>query len=407
MQIEATILVDGLPLRWAYVEHIVLSVGTEMYITDAEGRIRNTDFDPGIESFTANADIRIICQNPIVRVLDGGALNIGVYQDKSGITDNTTINLNTLAEQRLHYRILNLAQITYEVAFKPLSFFQDLPDPNFPLGRKASLRDTRDQAKRIDLSFPDGVPNPSTFVEPKRLGDDFPLMHIKERTNAFDAGRLFGDDGALPTLIPSELSHALHFSFLSKAQREQAQDKYLQFIASDIVSGGSGTHGFAVPTTPEVAYIEALDLYSVRFTEFMRQRQGGVFLVAEAVTPALRAEFVRAQWLLVTTISIPQLPNLNLGPLGGGGGAIGLAIGSLFFRLTRLFRRATVTGADVEGAIFGAIFVDFAGFVGLNFAASSYFAANALTFGQYRTFINDKHPEHAASLELVRRFWGL
>ena len=173
-----------------------------MCITDADGAIRNEDFLREFESFTANADIRIICQNPIVRVLDGGALNIGVYQDKSGITQYTTINLNTAAEQRLHYRILNLAQITYEVAFKPLKFFKDLPDPDFPLGRKPSLRDTRDQANRIDLSFPDGVPNPSSFVEPKRAVDDFPLMHMKERTNAFDAGRLFGDGGAAPTLIP-------------------------------------------------------------------------------------------------------------------------------------------------------------------------------------------------------------
>ena len=97
-----------------------------------------------------------------------------------------------------------------------------------------------------------------------------------------------------PTLIPSELSHALHFALLSKTRREQAQNKYLQFIASDIASGGSGTHGFSVTTTPEVAYIEALDLYSERFTEFMaRLRQGGAFLVAEEITPALRAEFIQ------------------------------------------------------------------------------------------------------------------
>ena len=107
------------PLRWAYVEHIVLGVGTRCASPTPMARSGTRISPSGIESFTANADIRIICQNPIVRVLDGGALNIGVYQDKSGITNNTTINLNTAAEQRLHYRILNLAQITYEVAFKP------------------------------------------------------------------------------------------------------------------------------------------------------------------------------------------------------------------------------------------------------------------------------------------------
>ncbi len=66
-----------------------------------------------------------------------------------------------------------------------------------------------------------------------------------------------------------------------------------------------------------------------------------------------------------------------------------------------------ITGGDVEGAVFGAIFVDFASTVGLDFAASTYFAANALTFGEYRGFINKHHPEHSETLEQVRRFWGL
>lgn len=410
MQVKAIIQENGRPLRWAYVEHLVAGIGTEMYITDAEGRIRNKDFDEGIDSFTPNADIRIICQNAVLRVVDGGALNIGVYQDKS-INDGDTINLNTAAEQRRHYQILNMVQITYEVAFKPLRFFQNLSHPDFPLGRKASLRDTRDQAKRIDLSHPDQFPSPSSFVEPKRLGDNFPLVHIKDRTNTFDAGRLFGDNGAAPTLIPHELPHALHFSFLSETQRGRAQDEYLGFVVSDVVGGGSGTHDFTVRTTPEVAYIEAADWFSANFTEFIRARQGGNLLRAQAITPELHTEFIDSEWLRLTTSIIPQLP--VLGPLGGGGGGGTGGIGGspglrpVLLRVSRLLRRPTVTGGDVEGAIYGAIFVDFARFVGLDLAASSYFEANALTFGQYRNFINDRHPEHAATLETVRRFWGL
>ncbi len=70
-------------------------------------------------------------------------------------------------------------------------------------------------------------------------------------------------------------------------------------------------------------------------------------------------------------------------------------------------RRPNVTGGDVEGAVYSAIFVDFARSVGLDFAASSYFEANAITFGQYITFMNDQHPEHEATLERIRNFWGL
>ena len=413
MQIKATILENGRPLRWAYVEHIVFGAGTGMYITDSEGKIRNTNFDQGIDSFTSNADIRIICQNPVLRILDGAAFNVGVYQDKS-ITGGDTVDLNTATEQRYHYLILNLAQVTYEVLFKPLSFFQDLPDPEFPLGRQSSLRATRDQARRIDLSYPDGFWNEITFVEPKRLGDNYPLMHIKDRANAFNAGRLFGEDGADPSLIPSELVHALHFAFLSEAQRGHAQDKYITFIASSLAAGATATHDFSVPTTAEVAYIEAADWFALRFAKFMRPHQGGDFMRVAIPTPALYAEFVAQEWGRVTESIIPRLPVL-FQFRGGEGGARGgrifssivVAARDSLLRIGRLLRRPTVTGGDVEGAVYSAIFVDFASFVGLDFAASAYFQANALTFGQYRNFINDQHPEHAATLEKVRTFWRL
>jgi hypothetical protein len=180
MRVKATIQVNGRPLRRAYVEHIVLGVGTNMYMTDLEGHIRDNNFDEGIDSITPNADIRIICQNPIVRVNDGDNLNIGVYQDKS-ITDGATVNLNINSEQDDYYAILNRAELAYEVVFQPLSFFANQPAPEFPLGRKASLRETRDQAKRIDLTYPDYSVAALAWVEPKRLVDNFPLMHIKRR----------------------------------------------------------------------------------------------------------------------------------------------------------------------------------------------------------------------------------
>ncbi len=114
-----------------------------------------------------------------------------------------------------YYAILDRAWRAYRVAYWPLSFFQDLPNPDFPLGRGADLRTTKDQPQRIDLSFPDGFPTPLAFVEPKRLIDDFPLIHFKSRASD---GRLFGEtDTASPTvpqrpsLIPGELAHALHF----------------------------------------------------------------------------------------------------------------------------------------------------------------------------------------------------
>lgn len=403
MRVKATIQVSGNPLRRAYVEHIVLGWGTEMYMTDLDGRVRDTNFDEGIDSLTPNADIRVICQNPILRVLDGNLVNIGVYQDKS-IVDGDAVNLNTNAEQRNHYRILNRAQFAYEVVFRPLSFFRNLSNPDFPLGRKQSLRSTRDQAQRIDLSFPDNFLGPPlSFVEPKRLIDNFPLMHIKTGD-----GRLFGTDGQAPTLIPGELAHAIHFSFLSEIQRGRAQDKYLEFIVASPISGVGPFHDFALRTTAEVAYIEAADWFSQLFMEFMRARPGGFV----PITPTIHAEFVASELARVrTTDSVTRSFGISAGPrieIGPGGRARFFpAVRSILGSFIRLFHQPTVTNGDVEGAVYSAIFVDFANRVGLDFAASSYFEANALTFGQYRDFINTQHPEHSAALEQVRQFWGL
>src|SRR5262249_6052914 len=153
------------------------------------------------------------------------------------INDGSRVDISLPDSQRDWYDILNRAQIAYEVSFEPLSFFRSLPKPHFPLGRASSLRATRDQAKRIDLSYPDQFPHDPpdhshpaiTFVEPKRLFDGYPLMHIKDKSTE---DRLFGvpDFHApkrQPMIIPHELTHALHFSFLSEDQRGHAQDDYI------------------------------------------------------------------------------------------------------------------------------------------------------------------------------------
>jgi hypothetical protein len=419
MQVNATILVNGRPLAQAFVEHIVAGVGTTIYMTNSEGQIRSDSFDSGIESFTSNADIRILCQNPVVRVVDGGLANIAVYQDKA-IVDGDVINLNSNAEQRHHYNVLDRAWRAYQVVYQSLSFFQDLPKPDFPLGRGADLRITKDQARRIELSFPDNFPSPLAFVEPKRLIDDFPLMHIKDRASD---GRLFGETDAIspnvpqrPTLIPGELAHALHFSHLSTSQRGKAQDKYIEFIASELFAARAGTHAFNQRTSAIVAFIEALDHYGARFSEFMRARQGNTSTIVnvEPVTAAIQQEFVEAEWFRLTRstllLAFPQFGcDLSFPP------PTPLPVPTTplqrFARTTGLSRRflrsPCVTGGDVEGAVYAAIFVDFALSVGLDFAASSYFRANALTFGEYRSFINDRHPDKAGALERARSFWGL
>jgi hypothetical protein len=404
-QLRGTIRVNGRPLRGAYVEHLVFGFGTGMYMTDNEGRVRiDTDSD--------EADIRIICQNPVARVLNGDAANIGVYQDRK-IDDGDVVDLHLDSHQDDFYAILNRLKIAYEVAFRPLPYFQDLPDPDFPLGRAADLRSTRDQDKRIDVVYPDHSVSPRAWTEPRRLLDNYPLIHLPHRSTK-PGNRIFGDSGAQPVLVPAELAHALHFIALTTPQRQMVQGKYLQYILGDLVSGGDGSHGLDKPTTPEVAFIEAVDWYGKTFHDFLRQRQGGTstLVIPEPITSALQTEYIDSMWTSLTrsVVSSPPIPDsiLNLvGKLERFPLPPGVDRLAELATRERRFRRPIVTGDDVEGAVFGAIFVDFAREVGLGLAASIYFEANALNFGQYWTFVDAEYPQHADALEDARIFWKL
>jgi hypothetical protein len=173
LKLKVTINVDNRPLRRAYVEHLVLGVGGAMYMTDDLGRVCDEAGDHGIESFTrnGNADIRVLCQNSVVKVLDGNAVAVplAVNQDKA-VADGSVVNLDTRAEQHEHYAILDSCLVTYDVVFRQFRPFSDLPLPDFPLGRGPSLRTTKDQDKRIELSFPSQFPlGELAFSEPKSI----------------------------------------------------------------------------------------------------------------------------------------------------------------------------------------------------------------------------------------------
>ena len=259
-RINITITVRGQAARRVYVEHLVFGVPVGTYITDDQGRVRDNAGDLGIDSLTANADIRILGQNSVVKILNGlpAGASLPIWVDKA-CTDGVTHNLNTAAEFENHFRILNRAVLAYDTVHRQFRPFSALSRPDFALGRKSTLSATKDQAKRIEIVFPDQLPQPLAFSEPKSLSTGFPLIHIK--TNAEDQ-RLFGTGGELPTLIPSELAHALHFSQFTPAGRDRITADFVTFILSNMAGGGPGTHDIGIRTSPEVAYIEAMDHFS-------------------------------------------------------------------------------------------------------------------------------------------------
>ncbi len=376
-QIDVRIRENGRPLKRVYVEHIALGVPIGLYMTDDQGRIRDNSGNLGIQSLTANADIRILGQNSVARILIGGPLgsSLPLWVDKS-CTDGVIHNLNTAAEYKDHFRILNHAVRAYDIVHRQFLPFSALPHPDFPLGRKSKLDKTKDQAKRIEIVFPDQLPQPLAFSEPKSLSTGFPLIHVK--TNAEDP-RLFGTSGELPTIIPSELSHALHFSQLSANGRTRVTNEYVTFILANLAGGGPGTHNIGIATSPLVAFVEAMDHFSSRFSEFVRQG------VSTATGAALRQAFIQAEldpanyWFSDTQV----------------GTITGNTVSPNF------------TGGDDEGAIYGAIFLDFARRAGMRTAVNAYYTSGALTFGEYRNWIDANAPQHTAAINAVAQTWGL
>ena len=181
--------------------------------------------------------------------------------------------------------------------------------------------------------------------------------------------------GSAPRWCRGELSHAIHFSLLTEAKRDRIASDYVRFIAFDIVGGRDGTHELDKETDPTVAFLEALDHFATRFAIFQLRHPG------RPIDTALRRDFLQHE------LDGGRVAELD-GPLATG----------------------TVTPNDglesssVEGAVYGAIFLDLARRtgVGLSRAVRAYFDSRAITFGQFRTFVDDQRPELSAALDDVR-----
>ena len=420
-RLNVTIQVNGRPLRRAYVEQATSwgFVTTAWHLTDNRGRVRDGNGDLGIDSLTSTTDLRIHAANSVVRVLDGKAFNIAVHQDKSGVGDGTTINLNTGAEQADWFEIANRCLLAYELVYRQFEPFRTAADPDFPLGRQRSLRDTYEQARRIEISYPSQMPlAKAAFAEPYAASTGFPMIHIQDE--ATDR-RLFGDDDSRPTLIASELSHGLHFCGFSASQRASIETDYLGWLASDLAAGGDARHAIGKRTSPMVAYLESLDQFGHRFHEYMRRVVQSVTsntsppgLPTAPPNDAARRGFVNAELSGNPATGPRVLPRVAVfePAINGIRGAAPTVIPD--GRAIPVGRRRPLqplfTGGDDEGAVFGAIFVDFANRTSLDTAVSAYLNSardGVRTFGQYRTWILDNFASDVPELDAAASVWGL
>lgn len=386
-RLEVTIRINGEAAKRLYVEHVALSFTLGTYITDDSGRVRDNVGDLGIDSITNDADIRILGQNSVAKVVRNFIL--GTLSETSvnrRVRDGTIINLRTPAEFVDQFHLLNMAIDNYDNVHRKFPPFANIrTNPDFPLGRQRTLQATKNQTKRIEIAFPDNFPpdllsNPIlSFTEPAQFATSYPLIHVKPQ----DRADLFR------SLIPSEFSHALHFSGLTGRHRTRITVDYLSFITGSVIGGHGGTHALNVRTTPMVAYLDAMDHFSARFSEFL-QRPSSRDLT---IRPLYRA-FIDAELINTDTGNTYWLGDRQIFQVGTKRNNI-ITPGNSFRR------------GDVEGAVYGAIFLDFAERVAPAVAIGTYHQSQALTFGEYRNWIVTNMPLRRAAINEVARTWRL
>lgn len=360
-RLTVTILVNNKPLKRAYVEHIwkvdFIGIGGPigLYMTNNEGEF-------SFNSQTPEADIRILGQNSVARIVETGIppFTADIKVDKK-VDNLAVVRLDTREEKHEQFNILNQALEHYDNVHRNFAPFARSPNPDFPLGKQAKLEQTRNQQRRIEIVYPDNLPQRLAFVEPKSIRTGYPLIHLKGPGQ----GKA---DGAEP--LTHEFAHALHFAQLDDNKRGEVELKYAQWLLSDLVPGGRGEHGFNVQTTPIVAYIEAFGLFSQRFAQFESSSQ--------AKGAALHKAFVQAELKRSDTASIV-----------GSSGPVQLA-----------FQRN-----DVEGAVYGAIFVHFASLTNLATAVEAFYRSKAVTFDEYHGWVVTNMAQHKAAIDTVKRTW--
>ena len=327
MAITFTVNLRGRPLRRTYVSHFdFFRIPQTVFVrTNESGRATISS-----AVSTSQIAVRVHAQNAVVRVLDGNfPIPVEVSQAFT-VSNGGTININTDAEQQDHFRIMDSCLSVYDTVWRQFRPFNRASRGAFPFGTGGSVGEDRDRLPRIEVVYPDNSPATLAFVEPVSLRTGHPLMHIKHKS--LD-DRLFGTTNPLPvdaTLIPHELAHALYFALMPSATRASVEGQYLAWITSQLAAGLPPFHNTSIATTPFVAWIEALGLFSERF-----------FFFARRCTPPLTGVDLRQAFFRDELSAAPLLQTTGLTGY--------LVAGSLNGSVVV----PALTGDNVEGAVYG------------------------------------------------------
>ena len=388
MSVTFTVTLNGQPLRRCYVSHYDWSraPSTLFFLTDEAGQVTVTN--AGRANSTSqpagpngNITITVYAQNTVVRVLDGDSNMAPVAQTFNNISNGATININTNAERQDYYDIMDRCRLAYDTVFRSFSPFFRQGRRAFPFGRLADINAMYNMLPRIEVVYPDRNPSaPLAYVEPLSL-TTFPLIHLRHRD---EDNRLFGAGATEATLIPHELAHALYMALMPPLTRGSVEAQYLAWLAARVAGGLPPFHNTYLATTPFVAWIECLGIFAERFYFFS-------FRQPNLTGDALRTAFVENE-----LSGAPLLQDLIGYRMVGSANAAGDVV-------------PEVVQDNVEGALCGAIFLDFARRTSLRDAVNLYLNSgddNVLNFDDFRNLVvNDTNFDQ--SILEVTQTWQL
>ena len=289
-------------------------------MTDMSGRIKV----PG-SGYTAQ--VKVFAHNPVVRVLKDNGLN---PFDRFWSKDVTLYN----GFNAIHNKELVIAEKLRAMYNATLREFGPWNNREFP------NRSSRTSSNYIEVAYR-SILTTTAWVEPAGVTTGRPVIHLSE---------LYSGDN---TLV-HELAHALHFSKLSKAKRDEIANTYGAWLAEERLAGDSGNHNFSVPTTPFVAYIEAFGHFNKTWweTRTLQNREQAFFDTRWLDEPN---RFIKDEGYVDSTND----------------------------------RCHFVDGDDTEGAIYCTLFLAFASQngVGLDYVVTTYVDCQSLDIHEYASCI--------------------
>ncbi len=399
--LSGTITLDGQPLKRTFFELFVSvslpgitghhrTFSIDILLTDDNGQF-SAVFDTSVilkpfKFVPTQLTLKIYCHNSTIRVLKAATPDEEIHVLQN-MTNGGTLNLTqqTLGEFYDHFRILEQCLDVYDTVWRQFQPYSLGNRGDFPLTRKLSLAATFLESDFVTLAYPDGGPQPLAYVEPINFPrSTFPLVHIRDKS--LD-DRLFGANGKLATLLPHELGHAFHFSALPFATRVMIEVAYIEFLISHITEP---YHGTDLETTPFVAFVEAVGLFSERFYFYSK-------LVASNLTgDALRAAFVQDELTTQSLAGRPDYPDYtSVGRLD----TIGfLSAGALKNR-------------SIEGSVYGAIYLHLSRLLNLRGAMALVIRSRATTVTELAKYVKGlgartpQSTQRKSAMRTVVRTW--